>query len=185
MTVENFVWDSQNQSVSWIYNGKVIKETFENAYFASVDLQKNYVYVEAGQNYSRDQFYNLSFEGKRIFIFDKVSGKISWIHQNQLVEIHCKNTLNAQIYIEQNVIIIITGPNQTAINIKGFTLDGRLVFEKEPPKGYKYMYLSNYKNQPSIVCDGGENNVDDYGRSRWHFVINVNTGDMTKENLAY
>ena len=51
MTVENFIWDSKNQSVSWIYGGKVIKETFENAHFASVNEQKNFVYVEAGKNY--------------------------------------------------------------------------------------------------------------------------------------
>ena len=24
MTVENFIWDSQNQSISWEYNGKTI-----------------------------------------------------------------------------------------------------------------------------------------------------------------
>ncbi|GMQ62479.1 hypothetical protein [Vallitalea maricola] len=44
-TIKNFIWDSQNQSVSWIYNGKVIKKKFENAYFDSVDLQKKYVYI--------------------------------------------------------------------------------------------------------------------------------------------
>ena len=50
MTIENFVLDIKNQSVSWIYEGKTIKETFVNAYFASVDKQNNYVYVESGNN---------------------------------------------------------------------------------------------------------------------------------------
>ena len=72
MAVENFIWDSKNQSVSWIYGGKLIKETFENAYFASVNNQENFVYVEAGKNYSQDQIYHLSFDGKRIFVLDKL-----------------------------------------------------------------------------------------------------------------
>ena len=59
MTIDNFVWDIKNQSVSWIYEGKTIKETFVNAYFASVDKQNNYVYVESGNNYSQEQIYHL------------------------------------------------------------------------------------------------------------------------------
>jgi hypothetical protein len=60
-----------------------------------------------------------------------------------------------------------------------------LLFEKEPPQGYTFMYLSTSRNHPSVVCDGGENNADAYGRSTWRFAINTKTGDMTKENLAY
>ena len=53
-------------------NERLNKETFENAYFASVNKQKNFVYVEAGKNYSQDQIYHLSFDGKRIFVLDKL-----------------------------------------------------------------------------------------------------------------
>jgi hypothetical protein len=185
MTVENFIWDSENQSVSWTYDEKVIKETFENAHFASVNEQKNFVYVEAGQNYSQDQVYHLSFDGKQIFIFDKVNGKVSWLHQDQLVEVNCKNVINAQFYVGQAVIIIITASNQVDRKLQGFALDGTLLFEKEPPQGYNFVYLSTSKNQPSVVCDGGKTNADVYGRSSWHFAIDNKTGDMTKENLAY
>ena len=185
MTIENFIWDSQNQYVSWIYGGKVIKETFENAYFASINEQKNFVYVEAGQNYSQDQVYYLSFDGKRIFMFDKVKGKVSWLYQNTLIEINCKSIEHAQLYVEQAVIMVITVSNQVDRKLKGFALDGTLLFEKEPLQGYSFKNLSTLNNQPSVVCDGGETNADAYGRSRWHFAIDTKTGDMTKENLAY
>lgn len=184
MTVENFIWDSQNKSVSWIYDGVVIKEIFENAHFASVNKEKNFVYVEAGENYSQDQIYHLSFDGKRIFIFDKVNDIVSWLHKDQMVEVNCKNIVNAKFYNGQ-VVIIITESNGVDRRLQGFALDGTLLFEKEAPQGYKFDYLSTSKNKPSVVCDGGKTNVDDYGRSSWHFTINTKTGDMTKENLAY
>lgn len=185
MAVENFIWDSKNQSVSWIYGGKLIKETFENAYFASVNKQKNFVYVEAGKNYSQDQIYHLSFDGKRIFVLDKLNDKVSWLHQNKLIKICCKNIVSAQFYTGQVVLIISVASNQVNKKVQGFALDGTLLFEKEPPQGYNFVNLSTWKNQPSVVCDGGKTNADAYGRSSWHFAIDIKTGDMTKENLAY
>lgn len=185
MTVENFICDSQNQSVSWTYNGKTIKKTYENAYFATVNLQQKFVYVEAGQNYSQDQVYHLSFEGKRIFTLDKLSGKVSWLYQDKMDEIACKNIVDAQFYFEHGVIIVITAPNQSLRKLKGFALDGILLFEKEPPQGYSFVHLSTSKNEPSVVCDGGKTNADAYGRSSWYFAIDTKMGDMTKENLAY
>ena len=66
-----------------------------------------------------------------------------------------------------------------------FTLEGVLSLEKAPPQGYSFVNLSTSKNQPSVVCDGGRDRADVYGRSRWHFAINTQIGDMTRENLAY
>lgn len=185
MIVENFIWDSQNQIVSWTYGKKLIKETIKNVHFASVNEEKSYVYVEAGQNYSQDQVYHLSFDGRKIFILDKVNGKVSWFHQDQLVEIDCKNVVNAQLYDGQVVIIIIKASNQDDGKLQGFALDGNLLFEKEAPQGYSFVYLSTSKNLPSVVCDSDKTNADAYGRSRWHFAIDTKTGDMTKENIAY
>lgn len=185
MIIENFIWNSQNQSVSWTYNGKVIKETFDNAHFAFVNAQKNLVYVEAGQNYDQDQVYHISFDGKLIFTLDKVSGKVSWLYQDQLIKVDCKNIMNAQLYIGQGIVIVITAPNQADRKLQGFSLDGKLLFEKAPPQGYSFVHLSTSKNQPSVVCDGGKANADVYGRSSWHFAIDTKIGDMTKENLEY
>lgn len=185
MNVRNFIWDSQNQSVSWEYNGEIIKERYENAYFATVNTQKNFVYIEAGQNYHQDQVYHISFDGKRIFTLDKLSSKVSWLYQNKIVEVACKNIVNAQFYIEKGIIMVITDSSQSHRKLKGFRLDGTVLFENEPPHGYSFVNLSTYKDEPSVVCDGGKSNADAYGRSCWHFAIDIKTGDMTKENLAY
>lgn len=47
------------------------------------------------------------------------------------------------------------------------------------------MNLSSFRNQPSVVCDGGKIDIDVYGRNKWHFSIDIKTGDMIKENFAY
>lgn len=185
MTVENFILDSANQSVSWIYGEKVIKETFRNVHFASVNEQEHFVYVESGHNYSQDQVYYISFDGKPIFTLDKIKGKVSWLHQDQLVEVNCKNIISAKLYVEQAVIIVITASNQVDGKLEVFALDGILLFAKQPPQGYSFVYLSTSKNKPFVVCDGEKTNADAYGRSRWHFAIDTKTGDMIKENLAY
>ena len=185
MTIENFVLDIKNQSVSWIYEGKTIKETFVNAYFASVDKQNNYVYVESGNNYSQEQIYHLSFDGKHIFEVDKLKNTISWLYQNKSIKINCKNIADAQIYKEQIVIIISETSNNVGKKLQGYALDGTLLFEKKPPKGYSFVNLSSFRNQPSVVCDGGKIDIDVYGRNKRQFSINIKTGEMIKENLAY
>lgn len=185
MNIENFIWDNKNQSVSWIYDGKIIKEVYENAYFAAVNSKQNFVYIMAGQNYSQDQLYYLSFDGKRIFTFDKLSGKVSWLYQNKIVEVTCENIVNAQLYIEKGVIIVITASSHSNGKLQCFALNGILLFEKESPHGYSFEYLSTCMNEPSVVCDAGKTNADSYGRTSWHFTIDIKTGNMTKANLAY
>ncbi|WP_339158198.1 hypothetical protein MKX50_01365 [Paenibacillus sp. FSL W8-0186] len=185
MGIDNFKWDDQDRSVSWLYNGKHITKKYDNAYFASLNNEKQYVVVEAGQNYSPDLIFYLSFEGKQIFNLDKVNDKISWQLQDHLIQVNCKNILNAQIYPEQGVAIVISKENQFEKVLKGYAMDGTLLFVKHPPQGFDFSYLSTLKNQPSVVCEGDEDHTDVYGRSGWSFIIDTKTGDMTKGNLAY
>ena len=185
MNIENFFWDKVNHSVSWSYNGKDIKENYENMFFATADLEKEYIFIEAGQNYSQDQIYYISFDGKLIFSFDKVVDKISWQHKNQLIEISKKNIVNAQMYFNNDIIMAIIVNSQNDKKIVGYTLDGSVLFQKEPPIGYQFMRLSMSKNIPTVVCDGGDANADAYGRSEFHFKIDTKTGDMIKGSLAY
>lgn len=185
MGVDNFIWDSENQSVGWSYNENCVFKRIENAFFASLDEHNKYVFVEAGQNFSQDKIYYLNFDGEELFTVDKVNDKVSWQLQDQLVEVNCKDIQCAQLYIEQCVVIIISGEDQIEKEIKGFALDGTLLFVKSPPQGFSFKYLSTNKNRPSVVCDGDQANTDAYGRYSWHFIINHKTGDMSKESLAY
>ena len=183
MSIENFFWDNEKHIINWSYKRENFKIRIENLNFASI--QNSYVYAEAGSNFSQDQIYYFSFEGKHIFVSDRVLGKVSWQFNNHSVNIHLENVLNAQFYIEKDIIMVITAINQKDKKILGFALDGTLLFEKEPPKGYYIMYLSRCNNLPSVVCDGAKLDTDPYGRNNWHFIIDLKNGEMSKGSLAY
>jgi hypothetical protein len=183
MEVKDFIWDLD--IVSWSYNEKNIKIQFSNINFANVDSVKNYVYIVCGENFSEDQVYYLSFEGKQIFAYDKKSGKISWDYKDRLVEINCKNITSAKLESKDGIVLVISGSQNSNEKLLGFTLDGVQLFEKAPPKGYHFLYFSSVSNRLSIVCEGGKDQADAYGRNNWHFVIDTKIGEMVKSNLAY
>jgi hypothetical protein len=183
--MENFIWDNKKHSVSWLYEGKRIERTINNMFFASVNEQKKNVYIEAGKQYSQEQVYILSFEGECIFECDILQDKVCWKYQNKRIKVDCKKIVDAQLYEGKIVLIICTMPNQVDKKLQGFALDGAFLFEVEQPKGYCFYYLSSLENQPSVVCDGGEDNSDGYGRSMWHFSVDIKNGDLRKESLAY
>ena len=185
MSIQNYIWDKQNHTVSWSFNGKIIKKSFKNMHFSYLNTEENFVIIKVGKNFIVEQVYYISFEGKEIFSFDKENSKISWLYNNQLIAINCPNAESAQIYFANGIVMAITAISKIDKKIVGYTIDGSLLFEKEPPVGYQFVRLSTYKNLPAVVCDGGDANADAYGRSTWHFAINTKTSDMTKENLAY
>lgn len=185
MSTDNFKWDDEKRSVSWQFNGKHITKRYDDAYFSSLNNEKQYVVVEAGQNYSQDRIFYLSFEGKEIFNIDMVNDMMSWQLQDELIQVNCKNIVSAQIYMEQDVVLVISKENRVENVLKGYAMDGTLLFVKHPPQGFGFAYLSTIRNQPSVVCNGDKDNTDGYGRNSWNFIINTKTGDMTKGNLAY
>lgn len=185
MNVEDFKWDDVKQCVSWGYNGHHIINKYDNAYFASLNLENQYVIVEVGKNFTQDQLYYLSFNGKQIFLVDKVNDKVSWWLQDQLFEVNCEHILSAQIYFHEGVVIVISMENQIGKSLKGYKMDGTLLFVKHPPEGFDFNYLSTFNKQPSVICSGDKDSIDAYGRNSWNFIINTRTGEMIKGNLAY
>ncbi|MFD0671931.1 hypothetical protein [Cohnella sp. GCM10027633] len=184
MSFEEFNWDSKAQCVSWLFEGILISSKYQDAYLASVDIVNQHVIVEAGKNYSQDQVYFLTTSGEQIFKLDKINNIVLWKLQNQSVELSCNNILNGKFYVQHRICIVISIENDSEV-LKGFALDGTLLFINHPPKGFKLIYLSTYNGQPSVVCDADEVNSDQFGRNRWHLIINKITGALVKADLAY
>ena len=185
MSIENFIWDKQNQSVSWVYNGKVVKKRYEDLNSSSPDLEDNYIFISTGKDFRVDQVYYLSFEGEQIFTCDRVNGKVCWKYDNRLFEVGFKNLDSAEIYLNNDIVIVVIATNPADKILKGYALDGKLLFEINPPNGYKFEYLSFIDNSPTVVCNGGNINADAYGRSEFHFKIDTKTGVLEKIGLAY
>ncbi|WP_113929483.1 hypothetical protein [Bacillus sp. P14.5] len=185
MAIKNFKWDSQSQSVCWVYNGTTIKSTYEHAYFATLDENENYVFVEAGENNNQEQMYYISFDGKPIFSFDRLTGTVSWLNGNKQVQINALNAIGAHRYSEHNLIIVVKQSGPSATKLCGYSTDGILLFESDSPEGFVFVYLTTFKSSPYIVYDGGKAYADPYGRSSWIFSVDPRSGKLNKENLAY
>ena len=95
MSIENFFWDNETQIINWSYNQENFKTKIEHLYFASI--QSSYVYAEAGMNFSQDQIYYFSFEGKQIFTSDRTLREIRWQFNNQSVNLHLENIIERSI----------------------------------------------------------------------------------------
>lgn len=184
MIVKDFIWNSN--SVSWSNHEEMIELNLSNIQFATLDQQNKYVYVECGKDLSsKTQFYYFLFDGRRIFGYDKINGLISWLYNERLVEVECEDILTSKLEMKDAIILVISRDQQEKEKLTGFTLDGVLLFEKEPPKGYHFLYFSTVSNKPSVVCAGERDQADKFGRNDWHFKIDTKTGELLKSNLAY
>lgn len=188
MAISNFIFDKQNESVSWSYSGRMIRVCIQNIQYASPN--EYYIYIEAGNDYLYRQVYYLSLKGNQIFSLDRLNGRINWHLQGHSVEIQHNNISEAQFYIEHDIVIVLTGDKLSDRKLLIYALDGTLMFEKKPPSGYYFYrlsstYISMSSIAPSVVCEGGKEHADSFGRSEWHFTINPKTGDLTKASLAY
>ncbi|RIW30388.1 hypothetical protein D3H55_16755 [Bacillus salacetis] len=165
--------------------GTVIKNNYEHAYFATINENEDYVFVEAGENYEQERVYYISFDGDQIFSFDKLTGNVSWLNRNKQIQIKCKNAIGAHRYSEHNIIIVVNQNGISATKLNGYALDGTLLFEKDSSDGFDFVYLTTFRSSPYIVYDGGKANADSFGRSWWNFSIDPRSGKLNKEHLAY
>ncbi|MEH7505456.1 hypothetical protein V7152_26260 [Neobacillus drentensis] len=52
--------------------------------------------------------------------------------------------------------------------------------EISEPNGYSMEYLTEIDQSPVVVCEGDENHVDNFGRGRMNFFINLKTEQLKK-----
>ncbi|WP_226668917.1 hypothetical protein [Metabacillus litoralis] len=181
MGINNLLWDSEK--VSWKYLTSKIELKLSNINFVNVDQLENHIYIVCGECFAEDEIYYYTFNGERKLSYSKISGKIIWEHDGKLVEIDCKNIVSAKMQKDDKLLWVLTESSSQREKLLVFALNGDLLYELTSPKDYKFVYLSSIDGEPTIVCEGA--NEDKYGRNRWHFIINKTTGDLEKVSLAY
>ncbi len=177
----DFKFNSNN--VTWEYNNIKVELQISNINFVNVEKENRYIYIVCGENFSEDITHYYSFEGNRIFSYDKIKGMVSWDFKGKTVELNCNGVINAKLFIDQEVVIVLENGQNSNDRVIGYNLDGGLKFENYAPENYKFLYLSASQDRITVVCEGG--NSDSYGRNSWHFELNLSTGELTKINLAY
>ncbi|MEC5425169.1 hypothetical protein QGM71_16910 [Virgibacillus sp. C22-A2] len=183
MDIKDFTWDSD--SIRWNHKGRNIALNLQDINFANLEVNQKHIYVVCGKDFSENQIYYLSYEGKKIFEYNKKLGGISWEHNGEIIDINCDYIENARLYVEEEVVMVITRTRQGNGKLLGFKLNGMLLFEQVVPEEYQLLYLSSINNRPSVVTEGSKKHADSYGRNTWHCMIDIKTGKLSKANLAY
>jgi hypothetical protein len=185
MPFDNFTWNNKEECVSWIFEGRLLIRKFKNLQFASLNIENNYVYIEAGQNYKQDEIYYILENGNILFVCNKKENIISWRNDYSEINVLCDNIIATKYYINQYTILVIVLINISNTMLLGYQIDGTLLFRVSPPENYKLLYFSTFENNPAVIGERIKGFEDDYERSRCHFIINLKSGDLTKGTIAY
>lgn len=168
--------------ITWEFQGDIIELDIKGAFFVTTDSTENYVYIEAGKDFESDRIYYFEPDGQLNFLFDERQGEISWKFKDIKKSIHDIGEINVGYYPEKERILIL---NTSDALIKGYNLEGELLFSVAEPRGYKMQYSSEIGERLVIVCDKEDGAEDQYGRFRVNFYLDYFSGELEKGNIAY
>lgn len=168
--------------VSWIYNLKEISIEIEDAFFVSKSDETELITINAGKDFISKKIYYYDYNGNFILSYDLELGIITWVYQG-LKNLNINNLKHVGFY-PQNQRIFILCQNEKQ-ELHGYNLDGKLLFSVNDPPGFEMRYFVQIDDQIAVVCDGDQNQQDGYGRFRFHFLIDIDNGRLTKGTLAY
>lgn len=171
-----------NEEVSWTFRKNEVHVKLNNAFFASVDHENNYIYVDCGENYETKQVYIFDFNGNILLNYDIEKGNIIWKFDNLEKEIQIQNLLLVGYFPRKNLLLIMYQGKQR--EVVAFDLDGEFLYEVIKPDGFEIMYFQEFTDYVSVVCDGDDNQVDKFGRGRFNFKLDIKTGNLTIKGLA-
>lgn len=179
--VENLRVDSG--SVDWIFDNKEIKLGIEDAFYASENKEIKLVKIDSGKNFIENKVYYYNFDGDLELAYDLELGIIEWVFQGEKKQLFIKNIKQVGFFPQEQRLFVICGfSNQELL---GYTIEGNSIFKVDSPPEFRMMYFIKIKDEIAIVCDGNKKHEDKYGRYRYNFVIDINTGQLRKGSLAY
>ena len=182
MKIDDFIFDVTNQKVSWSYNGQAIVIRHEEMIFASVSNEKDFLYIECGKDFIYDIRYIYNPEGQLEFCINKKEGIVQWKSQDGMTELTQQGIDDAKLYPSSNIVVAISF-DENIQRLTVYDLRGSVISEKILGDDLNFMYLSELKGLPSVVCTN--NFPDQYGRNSWHFLVTPHTGELTKAGVAY
>ena len=176
-------------SVKWEYCGKNIQVTLDKILHASFRKSKNTIVIETGEGFIEECLYYYSLDGEFLLKNNLETGEVTWYHNGEH-QLALPYTETVGFYPEHHLLLIIyrTAEERNAITaMKIFDLDGNLLYSFTSPEGYTMMYVTEIDEKyAKVVCDATiEENVDPYGRDRFNFTLDLQTGQWDKVGLAY
>ncbi len=75
---------------------------------------------------TKNTYSGVTKSGMQIEMFldqDKTNDKVVWKYKNQSIEIKEKEIKSAQIYFEQNILMLIVGQDQGELKLRGYAFN--------------------------------------------------------------
>lgn len=170
------------QLVSWTFMQKEVNIKLNNVIFASEDIENNYINIDCGENFETKMAYFFDFNGNLLLKYDIEKGHISWRYNSSEKELHIQNLLRVGFFIRKNLLLVMYQGMHREVAV--FDLNGDFLFEIIKPEEFEMMYFQEFPHYISVVCDGDDSQVDKFGRGRFNFKLDIETGYLTKKSLA-
>lgn len=169
--------------VSWIYNLKDINIEIEDAFFVSKSDETELITINSGKDFIGKKIYYYDYNGNLILSYDLELGTIVWVYQGLRKNLNISNLKDVGFFPQKQRILVLCQYEKQELH--GYNLDGQLLFSVNDPPEFEMRYFVQIDDQIAVVCDGNQNQQDEYGRFRFHFLIDLDNGRLTKGTLAY
>lgn len=174
---------TESNKVFWTFDNRTITVELEDVWAASERKEMQLIEIETGKNFRQNKVYFFNPAGELVLHYDLESGTVEWPFQDKTEKITVKNMKQVGFFPQKKRIFVISSCGSQELS--GYDTDGRFLFSVKNPPEFEMLYFSRLKDDIMVVCDGGKNQEDEYGRFRYHFLLDINTGKLTKGGLAY
>ena len=172
-----------DKKITWNYNKK-IELFFENAVLAREDKSNGYVVVKFKKNPWKEKYLYYDYDGNLIMESNIKEEYIWWKYNNDEKKIRIENLISTLFSVKRKVIIV-RYEFEKIDKALVLNFDGDFLCDINPPKGFKLWYFSDDREGIRVACDGTIEYADSYGRTSYWFLIDLETGKLTKQGLAY
>ncbi|MGF6907694.1 hypothetical protein [Fusobacterium sp. PH5-44] len=184
MIARDLTYDDQN--VTWKYNESKININLKEVRSAFVDTQNFYVFMYVGKikKFLSDKILFYDFLGNLIMDCNRKEEYLWWKLSEKEHRINIKNLMSV-FFAQTKKIIIIWYKYNNLDKVIALDLYGEYLYDITIPNGFTVWYFSETDMDIHIACDGGKRHADSYGRTSYWFLIDLKTGRLTKQGLAY
>lgn len=175
--------------VKWEYDGKNFEVKLDKILHAGFRESKNMIVIETGEGFVDEWLYYYTLAGIFLAKQNFETGEFIWSYHGEH-QLAIPNTETVGFFPEQDLISVIyrTTEERSAVTaMKVFDLAGNLTHVFASPAGYTMLYITSISGgKARIACEAVDKaNYDAYGRSRFHFLLDLQTKEWTKDGLAY
>ncbi|WP_429953923.1 hypothetical protein [Enterococcus sp. AZ192] len=169
--------------ISWNCGRCTNKIELSDIFFASYNEKTKLIYAETEQNFIKQGVLYFDLDGNTVMNYNFETGEINWMHHEISNHLKFDELIQVGYFPLKNLLLIML--NKSKRDVIALDLDGEYLYEVEKPIDFEMLYFQEFPDYIAIVCEGNKNQEDKYGRNRFNFKLNQDTGILDKEDLAY